>query len=444
MREDNWKDTFPKVPEVFHHRLENTLQSLEEAERKKSHGRIKWKKSLVLAAALGLVIGLSLTVYAAVHLFTVHGEKNEETGTYTYYFETEKELEAAPIKIIPGYLPEGFAAEGDDYCKYSKGGNNGEGITIISNNWSSKLSVPYVSAQEETELNGVRAEILTRNGLEYNHIILLFYEEEGQVIEIMASDGISLDEVKKVADNITYEVLTGEEADTYQAFSQSKEREPDMEFDNTIKKSNMIQVGEEVQDLGVSKYELDTTAQPFYCVDNIEVSDTIQELHKEGFGVYYDLVRERCNSDGSLKPRERVERYWEDDEMKTKSETVGMKFLYVTLTLQNKTGEAMTDISVYPCIRFLQEEEDGTYSFIDRDYEWDELVRENSPIYFDQSDYSEPQHFFFMDLKAGETREVHLLYAVDEDRIDTGYLTFNLGGYYSREGCTDQYLKITD
>lgn len=439
---ENWENAFPKISQVFHNRIEHTLESLEEKEDRHYRGGIKWKKPIVLAASLGALLGLSLTVYAAVHLFAVYGQKDEDTGMYTYYFEVEEEFEAKPIRILPGYLPEGFASIGnEEEFVYKKEQDPSQSIIINSSNWSDKLSVPYVSWQEEVRLNGVRAEILTRNGLEYNHVILLFFEEDGQVIEIMATEGIPLEEVKKVAENLSYEIVP--EGDAYQAFnSRDEEKGTEAWVEPTITEEYMVEVGEEMQDLGVEESEY---VQPVtYKVQNILITDEMPDLDDEGFGTFKDILLENVKDNGTLKPRERVMRYWEDNKMKSKSEIIGMKFILLTMTFANNTNENMTDISASPQIRYLKANEDKTFTFVEKDYEWSELLGEGRAIYFDQSDYSEPSHYFYMDLKAGEKKEVHLLYAVDEDRIGEGYFTFNLSGFGSKNKCMDQYVKIQE
>ena len=68
-----------------------------------------------------------------------------------------------------------------------------------------------------------------------------------------------------------------------------------------------------------------------------------------------------------------------------------------------------------------------------------ELQMDNAPIYFDQSDY-EGGHFYFCDFAPNETKETHLIYAVDEDKIDNAYINFDQSGTTSFVG---SYIKVT-
>ncbi len=67
------------------------------------------------------------------------------------------------------------------------------------------------------------------------------------------------------------------------------------------------------------------------------------------------------------------------------------------------------------------------------------LQMDNAPIYFDQSDY-EGKSFFFSDFSPNETKETHLVYAVDEDKIDNAYIRFEQSGTTSFVG---NYIKVT-
>jgi len=168
------------------------------------------------------------------------------------------------------------------------------------------------------------------------------------------------------------------------------------------------------------------------------VLDKLPELDKNYFCDYNQYL-EFINEDGTLKEHERVnERKWENNKMNTDTETVGMKFISVTLTMRNPFDKELKDINIYPRVYSMKETSNGTFEMLN-DYWGCELSVDKAPFYFDQSDY-EGKHFYFCDFAPNETKEVHLVYAVDEDQIDNAYIHFNQSGDSAIIG---NYIKVT-
>jgi hypothetical protein len=523
----------------------------------KKRKKIMKKKIIVLIAAITATLAISATAYGTVRQYLFTTSRNEETGTLTYNFEEEAPITKIPvIKITPGYIPEGYIEKEHTPGKYHPNGDFSlGGISIFQSYCLDGSEEPYVSSVEETIINGIKAHIITREGLEYNHVIKLFYED-GQIIDIMAADSVPFDEVKKVAENIKYEVIPGEFIDigTYSEENEIKvipgyipkgymeynnsgryytkenpnvadifmcssyerdDHEGELSNDPTISNveettiggvkakiykgsetadfnyminlfyeenkqiamivcSNAISLDELKKIAENLKFQLiplqnitppvitadnifnigeekagrddgpqfglhdDRSDKPNYTVNKIEVLDKLPELDKNYFCDYNQYL-EFINEDGTLKDYERVnEQKWENNKMNTITETVGRMYVYVTLTMKNPFNKELKDINIYPRVYSLSKTSDNTF---EKFYLFGEgkVQTDGAPFYFDQSDYA-GGHFYFCDFAPNETKEVHLVYAVDEDQIDNAYIHFNQSGDSAIIG---NYIKVT-
>ncbi len=411
--------------------------------------KIMKKKIIVLIAAITATLAISATAYGAVRHYLVTTSKNEETGTLTCDIQTEAASTKVPaMKVVPGYIPEGYIETENALGKYHPNGDHSVGgITICPPVYTTHFEEIYVSDVEETTLGGVKAQILTREGLEYNHIINMFYEEGGYVVTIYGADNTSLEELKKVAENIKCEEIPGEFIEV-PAFSKELKDIVDNE-DNDIElieiknpeitKDNIFYIGEEKNDLINSASGLN------YTVNNIEVMDKLPELDKNKFSDYNEYL-EFINEDGTLKDYERTNaEWWENNKMNRETEMVGMKFIYVTLTMTNPSEDDVKEIYFAPRIMFLEKNANGV---LEEEMKYggskNALQIENCPFYFDNSGYR-GKSFRFCDLDGKETKEIHLAYAVDEDHIEDAYISFNSHRYTILDPRKpgESYIKVT-
>lgn len=394
--------------------------------------KIMKKKIIVLIAAITATLAISATAYGAVRKYLVTTSKNEETGTLTYDIQTKTVPTKVPVmKVVPGYIPEGYIETANALGKYHPNGDlSVGGITICQPFYTNQFKEVYVSNVEEITLGGVKAQILTREGLDYNHVINLFYEDGGYVVTIYGANNISLEELKKVAENIKCEQVPGEFIDLE---ANKAIQEKVVEYvEPTITTDHVFNIGEEIRDEGFA-YK-----NPTFTVNKIEVLEKLPELDKNYF-YDYNKYLEFINEDGTLKKYERVNSSrWENNKMNTVTEIVGMKFVAVTLTMRNPFDKELKDINVYPRIHSMEKTSKGTLKRLNY-YIGCELSVDNAPFYFDQSDY-EGKHFYFCDFAPNEIKEVHLVYAVDEDQIDNAYIRFEQSGTTAYVG---SYIKVT-
>jgi hypothetical protein len=177
---------------------------------RKGKGMTK-KKIIVLIAAITATLALSITAYGMCRKFFITTSRDEETGTITYNVQSESGITKIPlINITPGYLPEGYLPLANAPGKYSTNGEPSaeEGILIYQNDYIYQPESYNISNVEETTIGGVKAYIETSEGILYKYKIDLIYEEDGQIITVGGT--VSLDELKKVAENIKYEVVPRE------------------------------------------------------------------------------------------------------------------------------------------------------------------------------------------------------------------------------------------
>ncbi|GEM_PF-229178 len=341
------------------------------------------------------------------------------------------------VKVVPGYVPVGYKEYSNSGFYYNENNPSIADICMTSVYDSAyddtqEMNNPGFSKIEEITINGAKAKIYEGNEKASGYSMYLFYEKEKQITALDCTKAISLDELKMIAENLSYKAIS--EQDTY------------LSLNPVITANNIFNIGEEqLGSKGMSpifgKPEDEyvyNNLKPTYTVNSIKVLDKLPELDKSGFSEYNEYLQ--CiNEDGTLKDYERVkEEKWENNKMNTITETVGMKYVDVTLTMRNPFDKEIKDVNIYPRIYSLKKKSDNIF---ERSYVWGEpkLSSESAPFYFDQSDY-QGGHFYFCDFAPNETKETHLIYAVDEDLINDLYINFDNSGNGESIG---NYIKIT-
>ncbi|WP_346931076.1 hypothetical protein [Clostridium sp.] len=377
------------------------------------------KKTIVLIAAITATLALSITAYGMCRKFFITTSRDEEAGTVTYDVQSESEITKIPlINITPGYLPEGYLPLANAPGKYSPNGepSGEEGIFIYQNDYIYQPGSGNISNVEETTIGGVKAYIKTSEGMLYKYSIDLIYEEDGQIITVGST--VSLEELKKVAENIKYEVVPGEFLELYKPeVKGTNEGKDDVYIAPAVPADHVFNLGEELS------YEPLSDKDLTFTVNKVEIMDKLPEVNQNYFWDYSEYL-EAINEDGTLNDYERsVSIKWENNEMNHVTETAGRKFAYVTLTLRNPSDKEVKDVGVHPIIEYRTKASDGTLeAFPDDSRGGNDIAGSEEPIYFDKSDYT-GTHFFFCDFEPNETKEVHLIYLLDEDHLDDAYFT---------------------
>lgn len=405
--------------------------------------RKQQRKVLLIAAALFLLS--SMTVLAAIKIFHVTGMKDTETGTYTYTYAVDGEHEVPAIRIKANYIPEGYiecSSCGEGKYHLSDDTDHKSGFTILQSNTFNEEEIPYVSNVENIQINGIKSDVLIREGTDYNHVLLMFYEEQGYVIQVFATSEISMDELKKIGKNITFDVDT--DAPNLQIFTEEK---TDITGETLqVNKEQIISIGDEMEGFFGYGLEGDFQENISYKVTNLEIRDTLPEgLDETKFSLRDNLsISELVNENGTIKPYEREISGWENNELITETEEVNVKCIDLTLSITNTSDEKLTDVGVSPRIYFLNQLKEETYTDMPGEYvgnlttgpfNYDRL-----PFYFDKTDFPNDTHFYFMGMDIGETKEVHLLYAIEEDLLENAYIAFDTNS----DANNYNYIKILE
>lgn len=379
----------------------------------------KWyRRPAGIAAAVAAAIVLSMGAYAISGLFKIKSQEfTGENGAYTYEFEAGDDGDGVmvqPMRLVPNYLPEGYEylqehfKDSDGIKKYH--GSDGGGLTIALDNYFSSQTFAYISSVENTEINGIKTDILTSNGDNgSDYVVMMFYEELGQVVTILGYDGISLEEIKKVAENLVLEP-TGEEA--YQAFAQERETydaEPVL-----IEDGRQVQVGETME------YVSDVTNKKLsFTVTDIDIRDDISGLPEEYF-TDYERISSLLDENGKFASYERTEPVWENNALVEKSTgEIYPAFAYITMEITNLSDEPLTDAFVYANLVYKNSETG------EEEVEMAEGLG-NETVYYDGSDYLDGIYnikLYHSDFDAGETRTVHLGVLFMKERQDEAYLS---------------------
>lgn len=379
----------------------------------KSKGMMK-KKVIVLVAAVTAALAISLTAYGVGRKFFVTVQKEEESGKVTYDVKSDTEITEIPlINITPGYLPEGYLPLKGAPEKYAPNGesNGEEGILIYQNDYIYQPESYNISNVEETTIGGVKAYISTSEGMLYKYKIDLIYEEDNQIISV--SGTVSLEELKKIAENIKFEVVPGEFLKLYKPVT----AEENSNVAPAVPADHVFNLGKEMD------YNMSSEENPIFTINKVEIMDKLPEVRENCFWDYNKYL-EAINEDGTLKDYERsVSIKWEDNEMKQETETASRKFAYVTLTLRNPFDKELKFINVRPTIEYRTKGAEGALEAFPSDSRGgNEIAGGKEPIYFDKSDYTGGM-FYFCDLAPNETKEVHLIYLLDEDYLEDAYIT---------------------
>ncbi len=405
----------------------------------------RMRKWMVAASAVAILAVSSLTVMAVNGFFTK--TVTEESGTIDYEFKIDYNLAMNEIIITPGYIPEGYEKTEGDALKYCTDGKwqNGISISLITAGdlvGRENMIIENVKSVEKTTINDLEAHILLaqepdmeRQTRYFDKQILLFNPEDGYVASVWGGNDITLEELKKVTEDLTFTKTdtkidlaaikkTQEEKESLEEEAERQAKEELESWEKGVSAENVYQIGQEVWSDGFP-----------VTVKSVEICDSIAGLSTEHFADY-ERLRQNLNEDGTLKPYKRLvmERQEDGSYQEKAREEVTQKFVKLSMQVENPLSETVEFWAGMPIITWLELKEDGDYAYSDlyieplnfQDYhgEYDGM-----PIYFDQSGFTEEprKHFLFRELQPQETLEYTLIYLVDEDRLENMYLNMKGG-----------------
>lgn len=414
-----------------------------------------YRKWLLVGTAAAMLAVTSLGALAANGFFTKQTVEQEDKLSYD--FQMNYELTPCEVKAVPGYIPEGYTEYEEG--KYDKDGEHKNGISICGINaaWLNKepevLQVENLKDLEKTTLANMEAHVLTldfdtsRTQYGFNKRVYLFNPADGYIVVVYGGNDISMDELKKVADNLDVTVDKSQPLEYADKELKAKEAAAEKEYEARQKAARaegagadqVVQIGEAFQnriDDGV-----ETTVVSARLVDSLE------GYAKENFFDYDGEMAYWVNEDGTLKAYERMTCDQESKE-EISREMTGQKILEVKLKAENQSQEAVDYWMGAGKLSRMEAQTDGTYKYPDVyteavDMDHSLIQSEASPVWIDKPQHTgeDRNHFFYRDIQPGETLEYTVLYVVDEDMTDSMYLNFDTSDEYESDFFVDISVK---
>lgn len=433
-----------RLPRVVEDRLQEAYGQIRRGEvrqMKKNKITVIRRGWTGVAAACAIVMTVSVGAVAAAAYF--QKEAHQEADALTYTFDINYELIPGEYEVTPGYLPAGFADQGDG--KYDRG--DGLGITVMPifttaelDKAGGELSVEEPDKVEHTTLSGMEADVITfKEAEKYQSptYIFLFNETEGYVLQIISQYPVERGELMKFADSLTVTRIGDaayESADEKAAREQAEEEERQAALARAKTWDALMEAGiPDDKVLGIGDELLYLEGGFGYTVTDYEFLDSIEGFNEKDF---FDFSRFDgwLNADKTLKPYTRQHL---DEEMQLLAEEkTEQKILKVDVKVHcydNSAfdGEAPLDFS-------LQYVKPGTGTAFtwDRDEytgvpnEHYELQMDNSAVYLNKASHTQGEDrkdYFFCRMNDGEELSYTLLFVVDEDRTDD-FLLYPSGG----------------
>lgn len=320
IEEDDTQNTF-----------ENGTENPKTAEYKKNVQSVKhkWSKSAVAAALVVIIVGISVTTYAAGRYFLVDREQRGNVVSVNMDGESGKDSKVAVLSYQFGYVPEGYKEWQPRY--YSKNGEyGGHGFYVIQ--WQGlDTTFEYLENRTETTINGKEAYCYQMGDeSSIKEAIQIFYNDEGAMYTLYSDDeDISMDELLKIAEGMTV-TETGEYAEI---ISDEDVTDDNGLLEESISASHMCQVGDTVTWAAVDGDEGELTVQ------NIEVLTNIADLSKEDFSDYDGEIAPFADEYGNLKVIDGVMNIEDENGIHEESEENQVVLVKASCRVVNTTEE---------------------------------------------------------------------------------------------------------
>lgn len=461
-----------KMTEEEKERLQRRVQSRIETMSEGKDVKRGYLKALAMAAAAGLVL-LPVGGYAAGKIADFYKQNTKQDG-YQVEVAVEKNKtddtsEEMNWVKLSCELPEGYTMEKEEEdtgwynLLWKDGWDSGKNVSfdLMKADTKEGMSTLWwgnVKEAEDVTVSGNKATYLHFSGIEgsvyedekekrtyYTHSLVVFYEEQGYVVEYYAMKGISREELIQLAENIELTNCKKEEADEYCLLSQEHEepsREKEVPLDlpgkaeNSIPANKVHAAGETVSYGGID-----------YTVKDVQVLDSIAGLKKECFNDCMGIMNRKdefCESDGTLKSylRETVEYgdgYQEPTEKVVDTGEVSLRFVKVQIEAVNRTGDDIEYQACKPLDCLIQN--DRGYQMnpkcFNRPAVIGDCMLDHFAQYYEQT--TGGKRFYMNTLEAGERTVYTIGYFVDEDLIDHSYIALGEGGLNE-----EQYLPLKE
>ena len=342
------------------------------------------RPSMAAALAAAMVLLCGMGVLAAVRYFNMTVEERDDGASYT--FEVNYELKPVEVTAVPGYLPEDMKDMDDG--KYGSGEDDGRSITIWAMNmadidyYNQTMDFTGVEKVEKTTIQGMEAHLLTFQDAEKyrrSKDIYLFNSQEGYVIWLWADYAVSMDELVRVAENLT---ITAEEDPDLQYYMTQEEKSQEAAFYDSL-------------------YEI-----PGYTEDGVCDREELEPWLNED-GTHKPYLRSELNENGEIVKEERAD----------------VKFLAVKATVRQEKayGEWTEGTPFDAALVLLAEGENGRLApsperYVPVPSEDYQLQMDGYCFYLDQpADTMKDPQYFWRYMEEGDSQTYTMIFAVDAD-----------------------------
>lgn len=432
-------DMEEEIPQIVEKKLQDAYEMIRSGEikqiqkqnntgeHKRGYGRMAG-----MAAALALIVAVPSVTFAAITYFQKNVRQTEDS--IVYEFKLNYELTPGEYEVLPQYLPEGMTLDANS-LKYKMGDKYVSLLPVTTmktiETMGSQISAYDVENVEHTVLSGMPADVITfREAEKYQNAtyILLFNENDGYVVEILADYGIPHEELLKFANNLRVEktgdgnyMTDNEKLKQKQEAIVSQRTEERMQelFAAGIPNSKIFKKGEEL--LCDNKAYGEDKVSYGYTVTDYEFLDSISGFSKEYF-FDYGRFNKWLNADSTLKPYTRQE--YNSERQLIAEKLTEQKILKVNVKVRNYSEKAHY-VPLDFRLQYVEKAQNGAYTWSQKQYspvpaENYMLQTDESAVYCDKAVNIKDNHaeFFFRQMEPGEELEYTLLFVVDADRVN--------------------------
>lgn len=341
--------------------------------------------------------------------------------------------DAKPVKLlydsIEGYTLGDKTGEGWYEFATNEGFESGKEFAVellqVDVDTSKDYFVDDVSYSQNITVGGNRGIYIKRNqvvGSKYNkdtsytQRVVVFYEDLGYILHFYAQSGIKKEQLIEYANRVTIENCKKQEESEAAFLSKQLNNADIAKTGNAwVKPEQLVKIKEPVVYDGIE-----------YEVLNVDIKDNIAKEMKDiakQIGHNENAVSVYAKKDGALKSYDRETIKLGDGKNApsasvSKTESVGQKFVLVTLRVKNTTKRAEEKQVCRNLVCFTKE--NGKTKVDYTEYGRPEAIEEvkhydSMPCYFKETDGG--KGFYIKKLNAGEEAVYHIGYMVDEDQL---------------------------
>jgi len=376
-------------------------------------------RKLSAAAVIVILLSIPVSVIGARGIWQQQMKVSvENVGAYAmnYTFETVSDtpqdsdvvsLIHAPVKIVYGYVPEGFVNDGNIKLSLNGKGEGGFSIIVFSVDAENPLRFQGVSKITDTEINGRKA-IIQERVTAWNSL-LIFYDEYGYAVQIFYKN-VGDDDLMKFANALELVQCAPGEGDKITDAKYSMPLQVATQAPVVTDGAGFASIGEEVKGFNTTPF---MSKDLSFTVENVKILDSINGLDKSSF-TYYDNIKKNFGGDGSILSKS-VQNITRGDGINTVdtiegTTTYNQKLVYITVKCVNNSNDLLENMIIKPQI-VLTNNENGKYST--RSVSYPEYCDKAYTPYAPRLD-----DYNYFTIQPNEEFEFHLAYLMTEEDLD--------------------------